>query len=786
MSNKYFGKRTLRKEDDRLLQGTARFADDIVLPDMLYVAFHRSPHAHARIVDIDVSRCCEVPGVVAAFTHADLGPAGIPFPQILPHQGLTSRTWRALAPGKVRFVGEAVVAVVADSALAARDALDEVDVTYDPLPAIVDLEEALTPDAPLVHEDTDSNIAVHYAQSFGDVETPLRTERHRLQERFRIRRGSGQPMEPRGVIASFDRHTGELTVWSSTQEPHTVRQTIASVLQVRPTLIRVITPDTGGGFGTKLNVYPEEVLIPWIARSLERPVKWIETRSEHMLSATHEREQIHDVEVAFDDQGRIKALKSVFLHDSGAYTPRGGAAPLITSSSMPGPYQLPNYSSEFRSVYTTTSTVSVYRGAGQPQAVFVMERIMDRIARALGMDPAEVRLKNMIPAEAFPYDTNMKSFIGTPIVYDSGDFQTMLKKTLDAADYKSLREEQDAARTQGRLLGIGVVSYVELTGRGPWEGGAIRVEPDGIVSVHTGAPNQGQGHATTLAQICADELGVPMDSVNVTTGDTAMIPHGIGTSASRVGVLAGNAVRQAAIKVKRRILKAAGEMLEIPTTDLSIANGIIRSTSNSEASLPLVDIAGWSARRILPGEDTPGLEAIEYFQVSQMTYASGAHLAVVEIDKETGAVDVVKYVIGHDCGRIINPLVVEGQIRGGLACGLGNALLEQHVYDDTGQLLTGSFMDYAMPRAANMPPLTIVHQENPSTLNPLGVKGTGEAGTIPVAATICSAVEDALAPLQITLSQSPILPQDIWSVISETLAENNQEASVTEADLETH
>ena len=766
MSTSLFGTSVLRREDGRLLRGEGRYLDDIVLPGMLHVAGLRSPHPHARIRSIDAAGARALDGVVDIVAHADLGPAGEPFPLLLSHHGLIAATWRALAAGRVRFVGEAVAAVVATTREAAIEAAEAVAIDYELLPAILDVETAIEPGAPLVHEAAAQNLAMRLTEGCGDAEAALRAAPRRIVERIRIRRGAGMPMEPRGVIASYDPHTRELMVWSSTQEPHTGRSTIASLLGLPRRAVRVIAPDTGGGFGTKLNIYPEEVLVPWLALRLRRPVKWVETRAEHMLAATQEREQIHDVEVGFDANGTILALKDRFLHDMGAYAPRGGAVPHNTSSALPGPYRIANLRSEMLAVYTNKVTVSAYRGAGQPQGVFVIERIMDRIAQHVGKDPAEVRLINTIPTDQFPFDTGLSNLLGGAVEYDSGDFIGTLQKALGLSGYKALRAEQAEALKAGRLLGVGIASYVELTGRGPWEGGGVRVEPDGNVTVYTGAPSQGQGHETTFAQICADHLGISIERITVLGGDTSLIAHGIGTFASRVGVLTGNAVRQAAIEVKEKILRIAENLLEAHPADLEVEDGRVSIRGVPGKHVGFAEVARVAFRAAGPDAEAPGLEATHYFKGPKMTYSNGTHIAAVEVDAETGAVVIRKYFVAHDCGRMINPTIVEGQIQGGVACGIGNALLEEHVYDTAGQLVSGSFMDYAMPRACDVPSLEIVHQECPSTLNPLGLKGAGEAGTIPVPAAICSAIEDALRPLGVKISEAPLTAHGLWRLIA--------------------
>jgi CO/xanthine dehydrogenase Mo-binding subunit len=697
-----------------------------------------------------------MPGVVDVVSAGDLGAAGRPFPLLLPHRGLVAATWSALAGERVRFAGEAVAAVIAEDVYLAVDAVEAVEVDYEPLPPVVDVEAALRPESPRVHADAPGNLAMNLVQRCGDADTALRSAPHVLRERLRITRGGGQPIETRGVIAEVDELSGELRVWSSTQEPHTVRETIATVLDLPHRMVRVIAPDTGGGFGAKLNVYPEEVLVPWLARRLGRPVKWAETRREHLLSATQERDQIHDVEVGFDDDGRIIALRDRFLHDMGAYAPRGGAVPHNTSSALPGPYRIAHLHCEMLAVYTTQVTVSAYRGAGQPQATFVMERIMDRIAERVGKDPVDVRRVNMITREAFPYDTGLSNLLGGPVEYDSGDFVGTLDKALALADYRGLRSRQAEARRHGRLVGIGVGCYVELTGRGPWEGAGVRIDPEGRVTVFTGAPSQGQGHETTLAQICADTLSVPLESVTVVGGDTSLIPQGIGTFASRVGVLAGSATRVAALEVREKVLRIAGTLLEAHPADLVLEDAYVMVRGASDKGVPLRAVARAAVGRSLPVAETPGLEATHYFKAPKMTYTNGVHVAAVEVDPETGRVVIDRYVIAHDCGRMINPTIVEGQILGGLGCGIGNALLEENRYDPAGQLLSATFMDYAMPTATAVPAPAVAHQETPTPLNPLGIKGAGESGTIPVPAVLCSAIEDALRPLSVRLHEAPL------------------------------
>ncbi|MGD9762399.1 MAG: molybdopterin cofactor-binding domain-containing protein [Candidatus Binatia bacterium] len=757
MSARTFGEPVRRLGDERLVRGAARYLDDITLPGMAHVAFVRSPHAHARIRSIDLRAARGAPGAIEAVTHADLrGRAAEAFPLILSHRGLTAATWCALAPEKTRFVGEPVVAVVAESRYLAEDAAELVAVEYEPLTPVVDLESARADGAPLVHEHAPGNVAMHILQRYGDAAAALAAAPFRLAERFRIVRGCGLPLETRGVIASADGAGGKLTVWSSTQEPHTVRQSIATVLGLDPSAVRVIAPDTGGGFGAKLNTYPEEILIPWLALRLGRPIKWVEDRREHLQAATQEREQIHDVEVGFDAEGRILALHDRFLHDTGAYVPRGAAVPYNTSSGLPGPYVVPHFTCEGFVVFTNMTTVGPYRGAGQPQATFVMERIMDRIAAQRGCDPADVRLRNMIPPERLPWDTRLTNLLGGRVEYDSGDFAATLRHALEAGDYAGLRRAQQRAREAGRYVGIGIASYVELTGRGPWEGAAVEIDAEGRVTVVTGAPTQGQGHETTLAQICADELGVPLESIAVNAGDTALIPRSIGTFASRVAVLGGNATHGAAREVRERVLDIAARLLEVQPADL-----VLGAARVSVQGAPARSV---SLRAVAQAADAP-LAATCYFEGPKTTYAHGTHLVALEVDPDTGRVAFLKYVVAHDSGRIINPIIVNGQIQGGVATGIGNALLEECVFDTEGQPLTTTLMDYLLPTAADVPHLEIVHLESPSPLNPLGVKGAGEAGVIPVPAAVCAAIEDALQSFGVRIAEAPLSPMRIRRAI---------------------
>ncbi len=691
-----------------------------------------------------------------------------------------------LARDEVRYVGEAVALVVADDRYLAEDALDLIAVEYEPLPVIGDLEAAQRASA-AVHADVPDNVAAHFVQRVGDVEAALARAAHVFREVLFIDRGAAQPMETRGVVAQYDARNRRLTAWISTQAPISIRNGLAQLFGLPEHAVRVVAPDVGGGFGTKIMLfYPEEVLIPLAAMRLERPVKWIEDRREHFLSSNQEREQRHEVEVAIDPEGRLLGLRDRFWQDTGAYIPYGPMVALITSQQLPGPYKLGSYSSEFTTLYTNKVPVSPYRGAGRPHGCFVMERVIDGVARELGLDPLEVRRRNFVQPQDFPYDVGVVFQDGGPTRYDSGDYPRLLQLAAGRIGVDAFRAEQAAARRAGRFLGIGFGCYVEGTGIGPYEGAHVRVEPDGRVFVATGVTTQGQGHHTTFAQIAADALGVRVEDVVVVTGDTARFDWGVGTFASRAAVTAGNAIGLAARAVAEKARQQAARLLEAREEDLELADGCIfvrgvpqRRVSLAEVAVstnPLRYAYGQEARRAvtveggrrgaaLPEGSEPGLEATRFFSPAQSTFASGAHAAIVEVDAGTGMLHIRKYVAAHDCGRLINPMIVEGQIHGGVAQGIGGAFYEKLAYDAEAQPLSASFMDYCIPTAMEVPSIETVHLETPSPLNPLGIKGAGEAGVIPVAALIAEAVDDALAPLQVRVTEMPLSPDKLLALV---------------------
>ena len=738
---KFVGDRYLRKEDPRLLTGRGQYVGDIALPGMLHAALVRSPHAHARIVRVDAARAREHPGVVDVVSFADLGAAGRPFPIVPPHPELRGHNFAMLADGRARFVGEVVAAVVADSRYTAEDARELVDVEYEPLPSA----QTLAPGAPAVHDNVPDNLAGSVSLARGDVEAALRAAPRVVQVKLGIGRGGGQPMETRGLVADWNAALGQLTVWASSQVPHQIRQFIGDLLDLPPHRVRVVAPDVGGGFGAKLIVYPEDVLIPFLARRLGRSIRWLEDRLEHMLAATQEREQEHDVTVGFDDTGRILALRDRFVHDTGAYTPRGLVVPLLTASMLTGPYRIPAVLSSFESRYTHRVPVTPYRGAGQPQAVFVIERVLDLVARETGRERAEVRLANLVRPEDMPWDVGLPNYRASGnVILDSGDFPSVLRRALESAGYDTLRAEAAAARAQGRLVGVGLACYVELTGVGPFEAARVRVDAGGRVVVFTGATTQGQSLETTFAQVAADELGLTPEDVSVIAGDTGGIEHGIGSFASRAAVVGGSAVALAARDVRAKALVLAARALGVAEGGLQQTGAAFADRRRPERRVTFAELARAAAAATAALGVEPGLESTRFFQPADMTYSSGAHVARVEVDPLSARVTITGYWISHDSGRLINPMVVEGQIQGGVALGIGSALLEEIVYDEEGQLLAGSYLDYLLPTATDVPSMNIDHLETLSPLNPLGIKGVGESGALPVPAVLASAIDDAL------------------------------------------
>ncbi len=766
MGAKLVGARVQRIEDPRLLRGEAGFVDDLRLPGMLHAAFVRSPYAHALIRRVDLSTAQAAPGVVAAFSLLDLWPDPPVIPVLIPHPSLRLAPQYPLARDRVRYVGEPVAVVIAEDRYRAEDAAELVEVAYEPLPVVVNTDAARTPGAPKLHDTVPDNVVARWTHEKGDVTAAFQAADQIVRERFRMQRYTGMPIEPRGLLASFDQVSSELTVWASTQWPHTLRSLIGSLTGIGEHRIRVILPDVGGGFGVKVELYPEDVIIPLVAARLGRPVKWIEDRREHLLSIVHAREMEFDLELALRSDGRILGLRGQIICDQGAYVRTLGIInPSLAGATLPGPYQIDNYSAEVICVLTNKSPISPYRGAGQPEATFARERLLDIAARELGIDPAELRLRNLVTPEQMPYHTGISSVEG-PIIFDSGDFPRALQTALEKANYVEFRQTQERLRSEGRLCGIGLCIFTQLTGLGPFEGAEVHVDLNGRVTVISGAAPQGQGTSTTLAQIVADELDLPLEHISVVFGDTARIPFGVGTFASRAAVMAGTAAAIAAQRVRQKAIQIAAHLLEASPADLEWAEGAAVVRGFPERRLTLAELAraaGPGGSR--PAEMEPGLEARYYFETHESPFSYGAHIAEVEVDPETGKVTVQRYIVVNDAGVLINPTIVEGQIAGGVAQGLGGALLEELIYDEQGQLLTGSLLDYLLPTSMDIPDIEITHMVTPTSLNPLGVKGLGEGGAVAAHAAVANAVADAIAHTGARLRETPASPSRVWRLL---------------------
>ena len=775
MSTRYFGAPVPRNEDARLLRGEALFVDDVELPGMLHAAFLRSNLAHARIKTVDVSMARRREGVVAVYTATDLGdywapgPAIVPLPPI-PNIIASERTQVPLAKDKVRHVGEPLAVVVANSRYLAEDALDDIVVELEPLPAVVDLQKAYGNSSVRVHDDLQSNVAARVHQSRGDYAAARARADHIISRRFDYDHGASSPIETRGLVANWDARAGQLTLWDTTQGPIFLRTGLAGMLGLSERQVRVIAPFVGGGFGPKMMLfYPEEVVIPWAAMKLNRPIKWIEDRLEHFFATTQERGQTHDAEIALTADGRILGVKDAFLYDTGAYNPYGLTIPLNSQCTLLGPYVVPNYDSTFTALFTNKPMVTPYRGAGRQHGVFVIERLLDIAARDLKIDCSEIRRRNLIPKDAFPYNNEIMYQDYAPLQYDSGNYEPILDKALEMIGYQRfLAEEQPRLREQGRCVGIGVACYIEGTGIGPYEGAKVQVQANGKVGVATGMGTQGQGHFTVFAQIVADQLGVEVSDVDVVTGDTDQFYWGSGTFASRGAVVAGNAVNEAAKVVRQKILRVAAEHFECAEEDLEIANGQVSVVGVPGQSIKLGALAlkaNPMRGAVRPGTE-PGLESTQYFGPASGATASGVHAMIVEVDPRTFTLEVLKYIVVHDCGTVINPLILGGQIRGGVAQGIGNAFYEQLMFDEDGQLLNASLADYLLPTALEVPRIDIAHTVTPSPLNPLGIKGAGEAGAIPVGPLFAQAIENALAlPQRNTeLNEIPLSPQRLFEL----------------------
>ena len=769
----FVGKSLPRREDARLLRGQGQYLADFILPDMVHVAFVRSPVAHARIKAVDTALAKRAPGVLLALSGAELEQA---LPPVRDNQLPLPGKWKAaiahrilnprqplLAVDKARHVGEAVAVVVAQSQWQAEDAAELVSVDYQELPAIVDPQSALGEGSPLVHERLGTNEIGWFRVKKGDAARALESAPHRIRRRFMHHRYAAMPMECRGVAAAYDPRTDSYTIWSSTQVVHWVRRETATTLDVPESRVRCVALDVGGGFGVKGHVYPEDMLLPFLARRCARPVRWLETRREHLLCSCHSRDQIHDAEVGFDDEGRILALRDSFTVDCGAWNPLGVAVVYNTAAHLPGPYRIAHLDIEARVAATNKVPNAPYRGAGRPEAAQVTERLVDLIAAQLGLEPAEVRRRNMVRAEEMPYALGIPYRDGEPVVYDSGDYPAALQKALDAlGGLEAFRRRQREARAQGRYIGLGLASYTEGTGVGPFEGATVRIDASGKICVSSGAAAQGQGMETVFAQIAADAWRVAPDDVTVVLGDTSSIAMGFGTIASRSTVNVSAAIRLASEKLRDKAFAIAGNMLECAVADLELREGGVGIAGVPGSQVSLAQLAqgarpGWDHRR--PAGVAPGLEETHYFEPPTVTWAYATHAAIVEVDKDTGRVRIERYVVAHDCGVLVNPMLAEAQIVGGVVQGIGGALAEAIVYDERGQLLSGTLMDYAMPIASDLPEIELVHQQIPSPLNPLGVKGLGEGGAISPPVALANAVCDALSPFGVEINSTPIRPE---------------------------
>jgi carbon-monoxide dehydrogenase large subunit len=742
--------------------------EDVRLPGLAHLAVVRSPHAHARVAGIDGRPALALPGVIAVLGVREAPELGLGVPPLIAETAFRPYVHPVMARDRVRHVGEAVAVVVAEDPYRAADAADLVAVDYEPLPAAAG---PVLPPAPaaVVHDGWPDNLAGSTRSAVGDVARGFARAHVTAEVRVCYPRVTGVPIETRGVLAAPDAVSGRITVWTSTQVPFNVRAAIASVLEVPEDSIRVIAPDVGGGFGIKGHVYPEDVMIPAVARRLGRPVRWIETRREHLLTASGDRDQTHRARIGVDGEGAIVAIETTFVRDHGAFPTLGDAITRNTINHLVGPYRVPSYRALGHNVVTHKTFAAAYRGAGRPEAAFVLDRLLDRAARRLGIDPAELRRRNLVRAGEMPFATGLVYRDGVPISYDPGDYVAAFDETLRALDYAGWRKEQGARRGGPRPIGLGVSAYVEGTGLGPFEGAEVRVDPGGVVFVDIGVSAQGQAHETTLAQIAADQLAVPIEAVVVRGGDTDRLGFGMGTIASRVAAVAGPAVARSAREVARKARLVAAEAFECAPEDVVLADGhaVVRGAPDRRLALGALARAAVRSRAAAQAGG-PGLGACVFFYPNSVTWAFGVQAAVVEVDAETCEPSILKLAVMHDCGRPINPMVVEGQVHGGVAQGIGSALMEEIVYDASGQLLTGALTEYAIPRAADVPAVDLVHVEFPSAVNELGIKGVGESGVIAPGAVVASAVEDALADYGVEVDRLPVTGRYLFELLSAT------------------
>jgi carbon-monoxide dehydrogenase large subunit len=767
------GHRIPRLEDGPLLRGRGRFVDDIAVGGLLHAAFLRSTCAHAIIKRIEPTRARAAAGVRAVLTFAELRPllTSDRIPLALPSAAIRFDVDPpCLAVREVCHVGEPIALVVAASRALAEDAVRLIEIDYEPLPLVLDPRAGVASGAPKARLDCPDNLVARHVINYGDVDAALAAAPHTIQECFRLNKGGGHSIETRGVVAQFDSRAGLLTVWDGTQMPHRAKAILVAALALGEHQVRVIAPDVGGGFGPKAVFHPEEIAVPAAAMLLGAPVKWIEDRLENFCATAQEREQVWDMQAAFDSAGRLIAIRGEMFHDHGSATPYGVALPYNAATNLIGPYVLPNYRLVVSLCLTNQVPASATRGAGRPQGTFVMERLLDRAALELGLARDEIRRRNLITPRQMPYATPVKQRDGGAMVYDSGDYPGSQARALAAAGFADFPARQEAARRQGRAIGIGLGNYVEGTGRGPFESASVRIGASGRIVVSTGATAQGQGTRTMLAQLVAGVLGARPDDIHVIDGDTGASPLGLGAFASRQAVTAGNAVHLAARAVAEKAKETVASMLEVAPADLELAHGRVQVTGVPELGRSLREVAhalsgvpGYA----LPGNLAPGLACAIDYQPLAMTYCNGTHVCEAEVDRETGAVRLLRYVVVHDCGRMINPMMVEGQVLGGVVHGIGAALLERMQFDAAGQPLTVTYGDYLLPTSEVVPPIEIHHLESPSPLNPLGVKGAAESGTVGACNAIVSAIEDALRPLAVRITDLPVTPPRLLALIRE-------------------
>ncbi len=768
-NGQWVGKRFKRKEDPRLVRGISHYTDDIKLPRLAHCVFVRSPHAHARIVSINTDAAGSHPGVLAVVTSSDLEGLGM-IPCAMQMPDLKIPPHPALARGRVRYVGEPVAAVVAEDPYTARDAAEMVAVDYEPLPVVLDMEKALEKDSALIYQDFGTNKAFTHAMKSGDIEAAYKKADRVVKVRLLNQRVAPTAMEPRSIVAEYLPGENRLTIWASTQIPHLLKTQVALMVGLPETAVRVIAPEVGGGFGSKLNVYAEDGVVPWLSIKLGRPIKWTETRRESLLVTIHGRDTINYLELPLKKDGTILGLRARILADMGAYhqllTP---LIPQLTALMLPGCYKIPAFDCEIVGVFTNKMSTDANRGAGRPEAAYDIERLMDCAARELNVDPARFRSKNFPQPKEFPYTT------AAGLTYDSANYQQSLKRALQLAGYDKLRARQAAGRKQGKYYGIGMSTYVEICAIGPsaatpaggWESGTVRIEPTGKVTVLTGASPHGQGQETTFAQLVADQFGISPEDITVIHGDTLAVPYGIGTFGSRGTAVGGTAIYYAVQKLKTKIATLAAHLLGAKPDQIAIANGRVGVKGNSKKSMSWGELvlAAYTARSIPAGFE-PGMEATHFFEPSNFTFPFGTHICSVEVDAETGETKIEKYVAVDDCGNVINPLLVDGQVQGGIAQGLSQALYEEMVYNEDGQPVTGSLMDYAVPKAMHIPEFILDRTVTPTPVNPMGVKGVGEAGTIASTPCMVNAVCDALAPLGVNNIDMPLKPERVWRAIT--------------------